>query len=478
MKSASFYFYDLETTSGSPRTGRIMQFAGQRTDENLKPIGEPDNILVKLADDVLPEPDAILVHGITPQKTLEEGITEVELARYFDSKIAVPGTTFVGFNNIRFDDEFIRRLNYRTFYDPYQWHWKDNRSRWDMLDPIRMMRALRPEGMKWPELDGKPTVKLELMARENGLLHENAHDALSDVIALIELAQKFKQAQPKLFDYLYQNRDKKRVAELVLSDQPFVYTSGKYNSEHEKTTIVQVLFKHPRRDSAFVYDLRHDPEKWLKMPKDDLKKHWQVRYGDELEPLPVKAIQFNKCPAIAPLGVLDEKSKKRISLDMDEILKNRVKLSENKDFITKLEEMLDEIEDQQQTSLALEDSVDNKIYDGFWGDNDQVEMAQIRAADPDEISELKAQVKNKRIREMLPLYKARNYPKNLTTEEHEEWENHRRKVFYGGGESSIYFKFSKRMQEIASTRKLSKNDEYLLTELQLYAESILPEPNE
>jgi exodeoxyribonuclease-1 len=291
-----------------------MQFAGQRTDENLKPIGEPDNILVKLADDVLPEPDAVLVHGITPQKAQEEGISEAELARYFSDKIAIPGTTFVGFNNIRFDDEFIRRLNYRTFYDPYHWHWKDNRSRWDMLDPIRMMRALRPKGMKWPMIDGKPTVKLELMAKENGLLHENAHDALSDVVALIELAQKFKQAQPKLFDYLYQVRNKKNVAELALSEQPFVYTSGKYSSENEKTTIVQTLFKHPRRDSAVVYDLRHDPSKWMEMPKEDLIKHWQVRYGDDLEPLPVKTMQFNKCPTVAPIGVLDNDSKKRLSL--------------------------------------------------------------------------------------------------------------------------------------------------------------------
>ena len=476
--AVSFYFYDLETTSGSPRNGRIMQFAGQRTDENLKPIGEPDNILVKLADDVLPEPDAVIVHGITPQKTLDEGLTEVEFVKYFQENIAQNETIFVGFNNIRFDDEFMRRVCYRTFYDPYQWHWKDGKSRWDMLDPIRMMRALRPEGLKWPEIDGKPTVKLELMAKENGLTHENAHDALSDVIALIELAQKFKSAQPKLFDYLLQARDKKKVAELVMSDQPFVYTSGKFSSEHEKTTVVQALFKHPRRDSAVVYDLRHNPEKWLKMSEEDLIKHWQVRYGDELEPLPVKLIQFNKCPAVAPIGVLDENSKKRISIDIEEINKNRTIIAENKDFITKLQNVLDKVENELQTSLELNDSVDDQMYDGFWGENDQAEMAQARAATVDSINELEKEVKNKRIREMLPLYKARNFPKHLTAEEHEKWEEHRRKVFYGGGESSIYSKFSKRMQEIAANRKLSKNDEYLLTELQLYAESILPEPNQ
>jgi exodeoxyribonuclease-1 len=472
----SFYFYDLETSSGSPRTGRIMQFAGQRTDENLKPIGESDNILVKLSDDVLPEPDAILVHGITPQKTLEEGITEAEFASYFTEKIAIPGTIFVGFNNVRFDDEFMRRILYRTFYDPYQWHWKDDRSRWDILDAIRMMRALRPEGLKWPEIDGKPTVKLELMAKENGLLHENAHDALSDVVALIELTQKFKSSQPKLFDYLLQARDKKKVAELVLSDQPFVYTSGKFSSEYEKTTVIQTLFKHPRRDSAVVYDLRQSPEDWINKTETELKEHWQVQYGDEKTPLPVKIMHFNKCPAIAPIGVLDEKSARRIKLNLEVVQKNRKLLSEHPELIEKLKNVLDDIENEQQIKLDLGDDVDNQLYDGFWGDNDQIEMRQVRATEPEKLETTVTEIKNKRIREMIPLYKARNFPKKLNPEERELWENHRRKIFYSGGDKSLINKFSKRMQEITKTKKLSKNEEFLLTELQLYAESILPEP--
>lgn len=470
----SFYFYDLETTSGSPRSGRIMQFAGQRTDENLKQIGEPDNILVKLADDVLPEPDAILVHGITPQKTLEEGLTEAEFVAYFQESIAIPGTIFVGFNNIRFDDEFMRRICYRTFYDPYQWHWQEDRSRWDILDPIRMMRALRPDGLKWPMVDGKPSVKLELMARENGLLHENAHDALSDVIALIELAQKFQTSQPKLFNYLLSVRDKKKVAKLVLSGEPIVYTSGKYSSEYEKTTIVQTLLKHPRRDSAVVYDLRIDPTEWLSKSTEELAEHWQVRYGDDKKPLPVKIMHFNHCPAIAPVAVLDEDTKKRIKIDSKKIADNQKILAENPGFIDRISDALDIVENKQQTSLDLETQVDDQLYDGFWGENDHTELAEVRRTKPDKLNEIRKDISNKRIREMIPLYIARNYPKKMTPEEIELWEEHKRKVFYGTGESGAYSKFSKRMAELKKS-KTDKNSEYLLTELQLYVESILPE---
>lgn len=451
-----------------------MQFAGQRTDENLKLIGDPDDILIKLSDDVLPEPDAILVHGITPQRTLEEGITEAEFSKIFSEKIATANTVFVGFNNIRFDDEFTRRIMYRTFYDPYRWHWKDGRSRWDILDPIRMMRALRPEGLKWPTINGKPSVKLELMAKENKLTHDNAHDALSDVIALIELTQKFKESQPKLFDYLVSMRDKKKVAKLVLNDQPFVYTSGKFSNEFEKTTIVDSLFKHPRRDSAVVYDLRHDPTEWFKKSVSELVKHWTVRYGDDLKPLPVKTIQFNRCPAVAPLGVLDDKSKKRIKIDMKVAEKHRAMLAKHPEFIKKLQDALDVLENEQQTRLPLEDNVDNQLYDGFWGDQDQDDLARARLTLPEELGNL--EVANKRIREMIPLYKARNFSSSLSVDEKEAWEVHRRKVLLGGDKSSSVAKFYKRLEEIAKTRKLSTNDEYLLTELQLYAESIIPEP--
>lgn len=474
----TFYFYDLETTSGSARTGRVMQFAGQRTDENLKPIGEPDNILVKLADDVLPEPDAILVHGITPQKTLEEGLTEAEFAAFFQEKVALPATTFVGYNNIRFDDEFMRRVCYRTFYDPYQWHWQDGRSRWDLLDPIRMMRALRPEGLKWPMLDGKPTVKLELMAKENGLLHENAHDALSDVQALIELAQQFKSSQPKLFDFLLQARDKKKVAELALNGQPFVYTSGKYSSDYDKTTLVQTLFKHPRRESAIVYNLREDPTPWLEKSVEELVKHWQVRYGDDLEPLPLKIMQFNRCPAVAPAGVLDNKTQKRIKLDLKQAQKHQSILANHPEFIEKLTDALDVIENEQQAKLPLDDSVDSQLYDGFWGSGDQAELARIRQTEPSELAGIEQSIRNKRIKEMLPLYKARNFPQILIVEEKEAWEAHRQKMFYAKGSNSLFARFSKRMQDIVKERALTKEQQYLLTELQLYAESIIPEPPE
>ncbi len=452
-----------------------MQFAGQRTNEHLELVGEPDNILVAIADDVIPEPDAILVHGITPQITLQDGMSEAQFAAYFHEKVALQDTVFVGFNNIRFDDEFMRKMCYRTFYDPYQWHWKDGRSRWDLLDPLRMMRALRPDGIKWPFYDGKPTVKLELLAKENGIVHENAHDALSDVLALIGIAQLFKTSQPKLFDFLLKTRDKKRVAEIAETGTPFVYTSGKYSSDHEKTTIVQMICPHPKRSGAIVWDLRYDPNEWADKSAKDLVMHWRPAYGQDIKRLPAKSLQYNRCPAIAPLSVLEPASKERIGIDDAVIEKNQQSLIQATGFCEQLEKAIDILDGTQQAQFALQEAVDDQLYGGFWTEADTREMLAIRMADPVEYQAIMPTVKNSRIRDMIPLYKARNFPNLLSTEERDSWDAFRLTTMQAGGKNSPAARYERRMSELGTRTDLTTHQEFLLTELQLYVESIVPQ---
>lgn len=276
-----------------------MQFAGQRTDMDLKPIGEAYNLLVTLNDDTLPSPDALMVTGITPQKTVEEGYTEAQFAHILSEEIFTPDTIAVGFNNVRFDDEFIRHLLWRNFYDPYEWSWKDGRSRWDLLDVVRMTRALRPEGINWPIDDkGEPTNRLELITKENDIIHENAHDALADVTALIDVTRLIRDRQPQLYDYLLKMRDKKQVQKLVNLDdkKPFVYTSGRYDKEFSKTTVVFPLTV-GKNGSVAVYDLRYDPTPFIELDTGQLAGRlfasWEERQADDFVKLPVKELQYN-----------------------------------------------------------------------------------------------------------------------------------------------------------------------------------------
>jgi exodeoxyribonuclease-1 len=480
MADITLFFYDLETTGVNPRTSRIMQFAGQRTDQQLQPIGEPVNVLIKLTDDTLPEPDAIMITGITPQQTIAEGITEAEFAKLFCTEVATPGTVFVGFNSIRFDDEFMRFFLYRNFYDPYEWQWKDGRGRWDLLDVVRMTRALRPDGINWPfDSAGVPANRLEFLTKVNKLAHENAHDALADVRATIAVAQLIRQKQSKLFDYLFSLRDKKKVAELVTGGQPFVYTSGKYPSEFEKTTVVTTLGPNPDRQGVLVYDLRQDPTPFLAMNPQQLADCWKYTTDPEALRLPVKALQFNRCPAVAPLSVLDSASQKRLKVDMAVITKHRQAVAADADFIIRLADAMQLMNTERQTAfLADEKLVDSQLYDDFIPDADKRLAQSLHAAEPENLAAFAPKFQDIRLQAMLPHYKARNYPKYLTSEEREDWEAYRAKVLLSGGGNSQVARFGSRLATLTAQANLKPDKQYLLEELRLYAESILPEPDE
>jgi exodeoxyribonuclease-1 len=460
-----------------------MQFGGQRTDMSLKPIGEPDNVLVKLTDDILPEPDAVLVHGISPQQAKTNGLCEAEFTEFLADKVFLPDTIFVGFNSIRFDDEFMRFTLWRNFYDAYEWQWKNNCSRWDMLDVARMTRALRPNGIKWPfDSDGKPSNRLGLLSSINKLNHTDAHDALSDVRATIAVAKLIKQKQPKLFDYLLKIRDKNKVAVLVGGGEPFIYTSGYYPGEYEKTTIAVMVAAHPLKQAAIVYDLRVDPDKFTKLVPAELAECWQAR-GKDAPYFPVKTLSYNRCPAVAPLSVLDNSSAARLKIDSKIIDANLAKLQKSKDFGDKLVRAAEIIQKDIQVRLEVDVPAetskkflaDGQLYEGFINGLDKTKTSVVRAADANKLADLHLDFADERLKTLLPLYKARNYPQSLSADEQKTWEEFRRQRLLSGGDTSRAAYYFKRLSELSSQPKLSNQAKYLLKELNVYGQSIVPE---
>lgn len=466
--SQTYFFYDLETSGLSARDDRIMQFAGQRTDLNLNPIGDPFNVLVKLNDDTLPSPDALMVTGITPQQTQADGYTEAEFARLLMEEVFTPDTIAVGFNNIRFDDEFIRMLFWRNFYDPYEWSWKDGRSRWDILDVVRMTRALRPDGIEWPVVDGKATNRLELLTKLNGIDHFKAHDALSDVEALIAVTKLIKDKQPQLYDYLLKMRDKKEVKKLVNLDdkQPFVYVSGRYDSEFHKATIAFPLTS-GRNGNVMVYDLRHDPTPFISLSVKELQKKvyatWEERQTEGFVALPVKELQYNRAPAVAPLGVLEQADGwQRIGLDEATVTKHKSILLSAPGFAENIRTIYENRPEFKPTP-----DPEGQLYDGFVGDMDVMRIEQVRQADEQKLADLHPEFVDERLPELLLHYKARNYPRSLAEDEVATWEKWRAERI-----TRQLPGFIKRLQTLSKTS--DENKQFILQELQLWAESIVP----
>lgn len=466
----NFFFYDLETSGLNPREDRIMQFAGQRTDMDLNPIGEPYNILVRLNDDTLPSPDAIMVTGISPQQTVADGYSEAEFAKMLHDEICAENTIMVGFNNIRFDDEFIRALFWRNFYDPYEWCWKDGRSRWDLLDVVRMTRALRPNGIEWPvDNDGKATNRLELLTSLNGVDHLKAHDALSDITATIAVARLIKEKQPQLYEYLLKLRDKREVMKLVNLDnkKPFVYTSGRYDSEHEKTTVAFPLTS-GRNSNVVVYDLRYDPALFIKMSQKELASSlfasWEERKAENYQKLPIKELQYNRAPAVAPLGVLEQGNGwERIHLTPDIVERHKTALLAAPDFAETIRTLL-----EGRPEFKKLPDAEAQLYDGFVSDQDRLRIEAVRNAGASELADFHPEFIDERLPALLLRYKARNFPDALSESEAAEWEAWRseriKKQLPG---------FMKSLQRLATSSDESK--QFLLQELQLWAESLIPE---
>ncbi|MGH8474260.1 MAG: exonuclease domain-containing protein, partial [Methylococcales bacterium] len=130
-RTPTLYWHDYETFGTDPAWDRPAQFAGLRTGEDLEIIAEPLVLYCKPADDMLPNPEACLITGITPQLASRKGLPEADFIAAIHEQLAQPATCGAGYNSLRFDDEVTRNCLYRNFYDPYAREWQHGNSRWD-----------------------------------------------------------------------------------------------------------------------------------------------------------------------------------------------------------------------------------------------------------------------------------------------------------------------------------------------------------
>ncbi|GAA5137227.1 exodeoxyribonuclease I [Thalassotalea piscium] len=436
-------WHDYETWGVSPKYDKPSQFAGIRTDYDLNIIGKPEMFYCQPPQDYLPNPEAALITGITPQKALKEGLSEAEFAARIQGLFTTPNTCVAGYNSIRFDDEVSRYLFYRNFYDPYAREWQNGNSRWDIIDMVRACYALRPEGINWPtvERDGEQVVsfRLELLTQANGISHEAAHDAMSDVYATIAMAKLIKEKQPKLYHYLFELRNKKKVAELldVYNMTPVVHTSSKISSKHGCTSWFAPVSYHPSNKNAVIaVDLAQDPQPLIELTSDELKARLYTRRDDlapdEL-PIPVKLIHINKCPAISPAKTLLPENAERLAIPRETCLANLAKLKQHLEIRDKLVEVfaLDENNFEPQDA-------EYSLYGGkFFSHADKAQMEILHQLSPEQLGSHPFKFQDERLTTLLFRFRARNYPYTLTNEEQMKWQQFCRDKIQSGGKGLL-----------------------------------------
>jgi len=476
MNDFSFYWHDYETFGRVPRRDRPAQFAGIRTDAQLNEIGAPEMVYCQPAPDTLPDPESCLLTGITPQQCLARGVPEHAFAARILGALAEPGTVGVGYNTIRFDDEVTRHLFWRNLIDPYGREWQNGCGRWDLLDTVRCMWALRPEGIEWPRHeDGRVSFKLEHLTRANGLAHEAAHDALSDVRATIALARLIRDKQPRLFDFCLKLRKKEAVWQEIGTGRPFLHVSGMYPAERGCLGLVWPLAPHPtNKNELIVWDLAHDPAELLTLDAATLRLRMFSKTADLPEGvarLPVKTIHINKSPVvIGNLKTLSPAMAERWGLDLA-LGQRHAKWAQDQAAALAT---LPWAQAFQREAPAQTPDVDEDLYGGFVNPGDRRTLERLRTLDGAQLAAKRPAFDDPRLDELLFRYRARNWPQTLDEAEQARWQQHcSERLHEGVGGFTTITQFLERIDELSEAA--DERGQALLGELYDYAELIAPE---
>lgn len=479
MLPHTFLWHDYETFGANTRRDRPAQFAAIRTDAELNEIGEPLMWYCQPASDYLPDPQACLITGITPQQCLEHGIPEHAFAARIESEFAQPGTIGVGYNTIRFDDEITRFLFWRNLIDPYAREWQNQCGRWDLLDVVRMTYALRPDGITWPRKDdGSPSFKLEHLSQANGIAHESAHDALSDVRATIALARLIRQHNPRLFDFALSLHKKDRVAaELrlpatALTARPFLHVSGMFPTERGCLAVMWPLASHPtNKNELIAWDLAHDPTPLATLNADEIRLRMFTRADalpEGVTRLPVKTIHLNKSPmVVGNVNTLTPALAQRWGIDLDQAAQH----AERARALPDLSGIWPAVFARPPEPAP---DVDQDLYGGFVGAGDRRVLNDVRTWTPERLAQARLAFDDPRLDELVWRYRARNFPGSLSAEESERWEAHRAACLFDGQGGARTVE-----QLFAEIDALSETDDEqaqeVLGALYDYAEHIAPE---
>ncbi|MBB1160454.1 exodeoxyribonuclease I [Aquariibacter albus] len=443
----SFFWHDYEAWGRDPRRTRPAQFAGVRTDADLNEIDEPVSIHCQPPTDLLPEPGAVLLTGITPQLCAARGLPEHAFAAAIEAQLARPGTVGVGYNSIRYDDEVTRFLFWRNLMDPYAREWQNRCGRWDLLDVMRACHALRPEGLVWPRReDGHTSFRLEDLTAANGIAHASAHDALSDVRATLALARKLHAAQPRLWAFCLKLRSKQAVkdefAAAERAGRPLLHISGMYGAERGGLALVWPLAPHPTNgNEVLVWDCAEDPAVLGTLDVEGLRQRLFTRreaLPEGLSRLPIKGVHLNKSPiVVSHLGALGAAQAARWGIDLDAAQRHAEAAAT---LAPRLAGLWPEV--YRRPEAAADTDVDEDLYGGFLAEEDRRSLARLLALPADERAGRLAGGRQPafhdgRLDELLFRYRARNFPDTLDAEAQARWEAHRAARLHHGAAGAL-----------------------------------------
>ncbi|HDN26539.1 MAG TPA: exodeoxyribonuclease I [Thioploca sp.] len=491
----SYLFYDTETTGLNKAFDQILQFAAIRTDMNFNEM-ERHNIMVKLRPDVIPSPKATITHRISIAQSMQ-GVCEFEAIAEIHRLVNQPGTISLGYNTSRFDDEFLRFCFHRNLLPPYTHQHKEGCRRCDLL-PITIMYYLYKREVldNWPEIDGKPTMRLEYLSKANQLASGPAHNAMVDVEATLELARRLYK-EPKMWQYLDgyfdKAKDTKRIEEISISFRSIACTNrialmigNQYGSaNHYQVPVLLIGNSIPYKNQTLW--LRLDNLKLRDIQLSDIPS--KTSSAEEEKRFSHKSWVIRKKYG-EPGIVLPPKERYWDSLSQE---RQRI-VEENKDWLqshtTVFHKMIQYHHEFRYPKIPDLDIEAALYQNGFLPEKEQALGRQFHAALlsqklPEKV-EMVSKFADIDMRQLASRLLCRNYPDNLPTMLTKDFEDYMRRVNPENEDEALFdHKYNKRttpavaLMEIDKLRKESELDNQqveLLDELENHIKQTFPNP--
>jgi exodeoxyribonuclease-1 len=436
-------WYDYETTGRDAAADRPIQLGWQVTDPGMDPVADADSFLIRLPDDVLPSPGAMLVHQILPEIHQREGISEAELANYLEQLIA-PRTLVAGYNSRRFDDKFTQHVFYRSLRDPYAWQYTDGRGRFDLYPVVLTYFVLAPSAIRWPEdHDGRPRFKLDRIGPLNQLDQglKRAHDASADVAVTARLAKQLALYDPDLFASCLKRIDKHFVTDQIRADgrsEGLLEITPFAGWDQGFVRDLWVPFRLSERSNDYVaIDLNCDPQAvmagLIQLVESPITDQFELR--KQVRELGLQTVRINAQPMLFRRGTLESEVKARLeAFGRDEVRQNRHldvwhHIQDSPAFKQLYQLAVHVLAEPEQ---VMPDDVDFALYSGgFLSTHDKDLLASLPLMDPEGLSQWTKPFDDPRYEELLFRYRARNFPRSLTQGEWKRWQKIRRDKLMG-----------------------------------------------
>jgi len=364
----SFIFYDTETTGTNSAFDQILQFAAVRTDADLQEI-ERFEIRSRLLPYVVPSPHALRVTGLTIDQLLDEAHpSHYEMVGQLRRALgAWSPAAFVGYNSLRFDEEFLRQAFYQCLHPPYLTNTTGNR-RADALHLIRAAAVLHPEHIVVAQSDkGGPSFKLDRLAPANGYNHPNAHEAMADVEALIFLCRIVRDRCPQLWTRFLRFADKGAVADFIGQEDAFLLMEF-FPVQTGRFVVTAIGQNAVQPNIAYCYDLAVDPDQLRGLNDAELATRMTRA------PRPIRKVKKNAAPSLCPLSEAPPELLGGVS--PDEFVRRARQVRSDPALIERLVAAATATEPVYPSSPHVE----RRIYDGFWSNADARKLEAFHTA--------------------------------------------------------------------------------------------------